>query len=136
MRIYIAAYALLFGFLTYLGLAVAGVVPQLAERDQSVPLEAVLVFITVFGVLQIAVITAAARWREAPRRRWFWIGGTLPAVMFFADDVPKIVALITQPSWAAAFGSAMLIALGTLVVAAGVSFRDARRAAAESGSID
>lgn len=135
MRIYIAAYALLFGFLVYLGLSVAGVVPQLAEREGNVSLEFVIVFITIFGVLQIAVITAAARWRDAPRRKWFWIGGTLPAVMFFADDVPKIVALITQPSWAAALGSAMLIALGTLVVAAGFSFRDARQAAAESRSI-
>lgn len=135
MRIYIAAYALLFGFLVYLGLSVAGVVPQLAERDQSVPLEVVLVFITVFGVLHTAVIVAAARWRDAPRRRWFWLAGTLPALIFFGEDVPKIAGLITQPSWAAAFGSAMLVALGTLVVAAGVSYRDARRAAAASRSI-
>ena len=128
MRVYIAAYALLLGLLAYLGLSVVGVVPQLAEREGNAPLEVVLVFIAIFGLFHTAVIVAAALWRDAPRRRWFWLVGTLPALIFFGEDVPKIAGLITQPSWTVFFGLLMLVGLGTLIVAAVASYRDARQA--------
>ena len=124
----IAAYALLLGLLAYLGLSVAGVVPQVAEREGNAPLAVVLVFTAIFGLLYTAVIVAAARWRDAPRRRWFWLAGTLPALIFFGQDVSKIAGMITQPSWAAFFGLLLLVGLGTLIVAAVASYRDARQA--------
>ena len=124
----IAAYALLLGLLAYLGLSVAGVVPQVAEREGNAPLAVVLVFTAIFGLLYTAVIVAAARWRDAPRRRWFWLAGTLPALIFFGQDVSKIAGMITQPSWAALFGLLVLVGLGTLIVAAVASYRDARQA--------
>jgi len=61
MRVYIAAYALLLGLLAYLGLSVAGVVPQVAEREGNAPLAVVLVFTAIFDLLYAAVIVAAAR---------------------------------------------------------------------------
>ena len=128
MRVYIAAYAVLLGLLAYLGLSVAGVVPQLAEREGNVPLEVVLVFTAIFGLLYTAVLVASALWRDAPRRRWFWLAGTLPALIFFGEDLGKIAGTITQPSWAAFFGLLVLVGLGTLIVAAVASFRDARQA--------
>lgn len=128
MRVYIAAYALLLGLLAYLGLSVAGVVPQLAEREGNVALEVALVFTAIFGLLYTAVIVAAARWRDAPRRRWFWLAGTLPALFFFGPDVSKIAGMITQPSSAVFFGLLLLVGLGTLIVAAVGSYRDARQA--------
>ncbi len=128
MRVYIAAYALLLGLLAYLGLSVAGVVPQLAEREGNAPLEVVLVFTAIFGLLYTAVIVASALWRDTPRRRWFWLAGTLPALIFFGEDLGKIAGTITQPSWAAFFGLLVLVALGTLIVAAVASYRDARQA--------
>ena len=128
MRAYIAAYALLLGLLAYLVLSVAGVVPQLAEREGNVSLEVVLVFSSIFGLLHLAVIVAAARWRNAPRRRWFWLAGTLPALIFWGPDVGKIAGMMTQPSWAAFVGLLMLGSLGTLIVAAVGSYRDVRRA--------
>lgn len=127
MRVYIAAYVLLLGLLILLVLSVAGLVPQLVEREANVSLEAVVVFSTIFGLLYAAVIIAAARWRDAPRRRWFWLAGALPALIFFGQDVSKIAGMITQPSWAAFFGSLVLIGLGTLTVAAVAAYRDARR---------
>ena len=128
MRVYVAAYALLLGLLAYLGLSVAGVVPQVAEREGNAPLAVVLVFTAIFGLLYAAVIVASARWRDAPRRRWFWLAGTLPALIFFGEDLGKIAGTITQPSWAAFFGLLVLVGLGTLIVAAVASFRDARQA--------
>jgi hypothetical protein len=128
MRVYIAAYAVLLGLLAYLVLSVAGVVPQLAEREGNVSLGFVLVFSTIFGLLYIAVIVAAALWRDAPQRRWFWLAGTLPALIFFGPDVSTIAGMITQPSWAAFVGLLMLVSLGTLIVAAVASYRDARQA--------
>lgn len=128
MRVYIAAYALLLGLLAYLGLSVAGVVPQLAKPEGNVSLEVVLIFTAIFGLLYTAVIVASAFWRDAPRRRWFWLAGTLPALIFFGPDLPKIAGLITQPSWAVFFGFLLLVGLGTLIVAAVASYRDARRA--------
>ena len=46
MRVYIAAYALLLGLLAYLGLSVAGLVPQPAEREGSASVGFVLAFVT------------------------------------------------------------------------------------------
>jgi hypothetical protein len=97
MRVYIAASAFLLGLLAYLGLSVLGVVPQLAEREGNAPLEVVLVVISIFGLLHAAVIVAAAFWRDAPRRRWFWLVGALPPLIFFGEDLPKIPGLIAQP---------------------------------------
>ena len=128
MRVYIAAYALLLGLLAYLGLSVAGVVPQPAEREGNASVGFVLVFIAIFGLLYTAVIVASARWRDAPRRRWFWLAGTLPALIFVGEDLGKIAGTITQPSWAAFFGLLVLVGLGTLIVAAVSSYRDARQA--------
>lgn len=130
MRAYIAAYALLLGLLAYLVLSVAGVVPQWAEREENMSLEVVLVFSTIFGLLHLAVIVAATRWRGAARRSWFWLAGTLPALIFWGPDVGKITGMITQPRWEAFVGLLMLVSLGTLIVAAVGSYRDARRAPA------
>lgn len=125
MRVYIAASAFLLGLLAYLGLSVLGVVPQLAERNA--PLGVVLVFISIFGLLHAAVIVAAAFWRDAPRRRWFWLVGALPPLIFFGEDLPKIPGLIAQPSGAVFFVLLMLVGLSTLIVAAVASYRDARQ---------
>jgi hypothetical protein len=127
MRVYIAASALLLGLLAYLGLSVLGVVPQLAEREGNAPLEVVLVLISIFGLLHAAVIVAAAFWRDAPRRRWFWLVGALPPLIFFGEDLPKIPGLIAQPSGAVFFVLLMLVGLSTLIVAAVASYRDARQ---------
>ena len=91
-------------------------------------LEVVLVISSIFGLLDTAVILAAARWRDAPGRRRFWLAGTLPALLFFGPDVSKIAGRITQPSWTAFVGLLVLVSLGTLIVAAVGSYRDARRA--------
>lgn len=50
------------------------------------------------------------------------------ALIFFGPDVGKIAGRITQPSWAAFVGLLVLVSLGTLIVAAVGSYRDARRA--------
>lgn len=86
-----------------------------------------LVFTAIFGLLYTAVIVAAALWRDAPRRRWFRPAGTLPALFFFGPDLGRIAGLITQPSWAAFFGLLVLVGLGTLIVAAVASYRDAHQ---------
>jgi len=126
MRVYIAAYALLLGRFAYLGLSVAGVVPQVAEREGNAPLAVVLVFTAIFGLLYAAVIVASARWCDTPRRRWFWLAGALPALIFFGQDVGTIAGLITQRSWAALFGLLLLVGVGTLIVAAFASTTGAR----------
>jgi hypothetical protein len=128
MRAYIGAYAMLLGLLAYLGLSVAGVVPSPAELEGTVSVAFVLGVTTIFGILYAIVIALAASWRDAPRRRWFWLAGTVPALIFFGGDIRKIAGTITQPSWSALFGSLLLISLGTLIVAALLSYRDARLA--------
>lgn len=125
MRAYIAAYVLLLGLLTYLWLSVAGVVPRMGGPEGNAPVAVLLVVTAIFGLLFCVVIVAAARWRGARRRKWFWLAGAIPALLFFGPDVSKLADALTRPNRPLLFGLAMLIGLGALIVTAVVSFRDA-----------
>jgi hypothetical protein len=129
MRVYISAYAVLLVLLVYLGLSLVGVVPELAQREGNVRIEVALLVTALFGLLYALVILAAALWAAAPRRGWFWLVGTFPAIIFFGQDLPKILGLIRHPNLAALFGFLLVVGLVTLIITAAISFLNAHHAA-------
>src|SRR5262245_38901508 len=57
----------------------------------------------VFMALFLAIIVAAIWWPGAPRRRWFWLLGSIPALLILLIFSPEIVFDLSHPTLATSF---------------------------------
>lgn len=129
MKAYVVAYLVVLAILVQILLSALGVLPALRKDGQDP--SGFVVPLAIFGVLTLAIIVAAARWHRAPRRPWFWVLGVIPAFMFFLPDVPILLQAATAPESIIDVVLVITVigSLAVLLVAAILSFRDARRLA-------
>jgi uncharacterized cupredoxin-like copper-binding protein len=87
--------------------------------------------LAILAGLILAAAAAAAFWRGAARRAWFWVVAMVPAALFLLLNVPYIPFALAHPADPAGFGAAVLTvaAVGVVVFAGVRTFLDVRRGA-------
>jgi plastocyanin len=122
MRVYIGAYLVLIAISVYV--LVVLVLPS-AEAGPFA------VIFAVFLALFVAATAAAAFWRSAPRKAWFWPVAVLPGVAFYLLNAPFLLYDLLRPANVPGFplSFSLTVSAVTLLVAAVASTLDARRGA-------
>jgi plastocyanin len=122
MRVYIGAYLVLIAISVYV------LVVLVLPSPEAGPFA--LIF-AVFLALFVAATAAAAFWRSAPRRAWFWPVAALPGVAFYLLNAPFLLYDLLRPANVPGFpvSFALTVAAITLLVATVASTLDARRGA-------
>ncbi len=128
MKAFVVSYVVVLAILVLFLLNVLGVLPVLDMEGAGDP-SAFAVPLAIFGVLMLIVLVAAAMWSRAPRTPWFWLVGAIPGLLFFLPDIPIIIRAATSPRSVLDLILAVVVVVSfvALLIAAVVSFRDARR---------
>lgn len=134
MKVYVAAYLVVFAVLVLFLLNVLGVVRVLNMEGAGDP-SAFAVPLAIFGVLMLLVIVAATSWRGAPASPLFWLVGAVPGLLFFLPDIPILIRALTSPTsiFEMVLALVVIASFVVLLAATAKSFLEARTASRSHG---
>jgi uncharacterized cupredoxin-like copper-binding protein len=123
MRVYVAAYLAIIAVAIYVFVAL--LLPNAAQAGAFVAIFAI------FVVLFVAATAAAAFWRSAARRAWFWPVAMLPGIAFYLLNAPFLSYDLLRPANVPGFPTALVftVAAVALLISGIAAALDARRGA-------
>jgi uncharacterized cupredoxin-like copper-binding protein len=128
MRVYVGAYLAILAVAIYVFVIL--ILPNAAGAGPF------LAIFAIFVVLFVAATAAAAFWRSAARRGWFWPVAMLPGIAFYLLNAPFLVYDLVRPANVPGFPTALAftVAAVTLLISGVASALDARRGALEGSA--
>jgi cupredoxin-like protein len=126
MRVYVGAYLAIIAVAIYVFVAL--LLPNAAQAGAFVAIFAI------FVVLFVAATAAAAFWRSAARRAWFWPVAMLPGIAFYLLNAPFLAYDLLRPANVPGFPTALVftVAAVTLLISGIAAALDARRGSPSS----
>lgn len=130
MRMFVAGYV--GGLLLFVYFLFTFVLPNADQPEAGAFLPVFVVFIALFALLAAAGVL----WPSAPRRRWFWLLGAVPALLVLLLFTPQIAYDLTHPTAPTGFVASLVALASTGAAIAGgvMAFRDVSRAAAATAA--